>query len=135
MFTKTKKEVSRECAEDIFCGVNTVTDIEQASDLEKKHLPVISAPESVKKGECFEVTVEVGKLVDHPNETGHFIMFIELYADDTYLGRVDFTAKTTCPVMKMCVALDHNYSKLRAFERCNLHGSWEYDLDIEVKGE
>lgn len=133
MFTKTK-EVSQECAEDIFCGVNTVPDIEQASDLEKKHLPVISAPKNVKKGECFEVTVEVGKLVNHPNEPGHFIEFIELYADDTYLARMHFTAKTTCPTMKVCVALEHNYDQLRAFERCNLHGVWEYDADIEVKG-
>jgi superoxide reductase len=132
MLTKTK-EVSQECGEDIFCGVNTVENSEKASDLEKKHLPIISAPESVKKGECFEVTVEVGKLKEHPNEPGHFIEFIELYADDTYLARMDFTAKTTCPVMKTCVALEHSHGKLRAFERCNLHGAWEYDVNIEVK--
>jgi superoxide reductase len=131
MFTKTKAAI-QECAEDIFCGVNTVADIEQASDLEKKHLPIISAPESVKKGECFEVTVEVGKLLRHPNEPGHFIQFIELYAGDTYLGRMDFTAKTTCPIMKACVSLDHAHGKLRAFERCNLHGTWENEVDIEV---
>lgn len=132
MFTKMK-EVSQECAEDIFCGVNTVEDTNEASNLEKKHLPIISAPESVKKGECFEVAVEVGKLVKHPNEPGHFIEFIELYADDTYLARMDFTAKTTCPVMKTCVALEHSHGKLRAFERCNLHGTWENEIGIEVK--
>ena len=48
MFTKTK-ESTQTCAEDIFCGVNTAENIEQASDLEKKHLPIISAPASVKK--------------------------------------------------------------------------------------
>lgn len=131
MFTKTKETIQK-CAEDIFCGANTVTDIEQASDLEKKHLPIISAPESVRKGECFEVTVEVGKLLQHPNEPGHFIQFIELYAGDTYLARMDFTAKTTCPVMKAYVSLDHVHGKLRAFERCNLHGTWENEVDIEV---
>jgi superoxide reductase len=131
MFTKTKEAI-QECAEDIFCGINTVTDIEQANDLEKKHLPIISAPESVKKGEHFEVTVEVGKLLRHPNEPGHFIQFIELYAGDTYLARMDFTAKTTCPIMKVCVSLDHGHGKLRAFERCNLHGTWESEVDIEV---
>jgi superoxide reductase len=131
MVVKTKEEY-QQCADDIFCGVNTVTDIDQATDLEKKHLPIISAPESVKKGECFEVTVEVGKLLKHPNEPGHFIQFIELYAGDTYLGRMDLTAKTTCPIMKMCVSLDHAHGKLRAFERCNLHGTWENEVDIEV---
>ena len=131
MFTKTKQS-TQECAEDIFCGVNAAANAEQASDLEKKHLPIISAPESVRKGECFEVTVEVGKLLQHPNEPGHFIQFIELYADDTYLTRMDFTARNTCPVMKACVSLDHSYEKLRAFERCNLHGTWENEIDIEI---
>jgi len=132
MFTKTK-EVSRECADDIFCGVNIVPDIENTSELEKKHLPIIFAPESVKKGECFEVTVEVGKLLRHPNEPGHFIQFIELYADDTYLARMDFTAETTCPIMRVCLALHHPCNKLRAFERCNLHGTWENEISIEVE--
>ena len=131
MITKTKQTIDA-CTEDIFCGVNMVEDPGQATDLEKKHLPIISAPKSVKRGECFEVTVEVGKLLKHPNEPGHFIQFIELYAGDTYLARMDFTAKTTCPVMKVCVSLDHTHGKLRAFERCNLHGTWENDIDIEV---
>ena len=131
MFTKTKQTIQA-CEEDIFCGVNKVDDIEQTSDLEKKHLPIISAPKSVRKGECFEVEVEVGKLLRHPNEPGHFIQFIELYAGDTYLARMDFTARTTCPVMKARVSLDHAHGKLRAFERCNLHGTWENEVDIEV---
>lgn len=131
MFTKTK-QVPQECADDIFCGVNIPHDTEQASDLEKKHLPIITAPESVKRNECFEVTVEVGKILQHPNEPGHFIQFIELYAGDTYLARMDLTAKATCPVMKTCISLDHAHGKLRAFTRCNLHGSWEYEVDIEV---
>src|SRR4030043_1595566 len=131
MVTKTKQTIEA-CTEDIFCGVNMVEDPKQATDLEKKHLPIITAPKKVKKGECFEVTVEVGKLLKHPNEPGHFIQFVELYAGDTYLARMDFTAKTTCPVMKTCVALDHGHGKLRTFERCNLHGTWDNEVNIKV---
>ena len=131
MFTKTK-EVSKECLEDIFCGVNIVEDPEKASDLEKKHFPVIIAPGRVKKGEVFEITVEVGKLLKHPNENGHFIQFIELYADDTFLARIDFTAKTSCPFVTTYISLEYSYKKLRAFGRCNLHGTWENGVDIEV---
>ena len=120
------------CEDNLFCGVNGVKDPENMTDLEKKHLPVITAPASVKKDACFEVTVEVGKLLAHPNEAGHFIQFVELYVDDTYLARMDFTAKTTCPTMKVCVALDHAHGKLRAFERCNLHGTWVGEVPIEV---
>jgi len=132
MFTKIK-EVSLECANDIFCSVNTVEDTEYASDLEKKHLPVIAAPKKVKKGERFEVTIEIGKLLKHPNEPGHFIQFIELYADDTYLARMDFTAQTTEPVMKTYVVLNNTYEKLCAYCRCNLHGTWENELEIEMQ--
>lgn len=120
------------CEEDLFCGVNMVKDCEHMTDLEKKHMPVITAPKSVKKGECFEVTVEVGKLMEHPNERGHYIEFVELYADHTYLSRIDLTACRTCPIMKTCISLDHTHGKLRAFTHCNLHGTWEGDADIEV---
>ena len=118
--------------EDLFCGVNVVKGSEKMTDLEKKHLPIITVPKSIRKGECFEVTVEVGKLMPHPNEPAHHIEFIELYAHHTYLARMDFTAKTTCPTMKVCVELERNYGKLRAFEHCNLHGTWESDADIEI---
>ena len=110
---------------DFFAQVNEPRDLEIITDLEKKHLPVITAPDQVKRGECFEVTVEVGKLLTHPNENAHFIEFIELYAGQIYLARLDFTARTTCPVMKVCVSLDKDLGPLRAFARCNLHGVWE----------
>ena len=125
-----EKEVK--CQGNLFCGVNKVRDLKSMTDLEKKHLPVITAPATVKKGQCFEVVVEVGKHLAHPNEHGHYIGLVELYADETYLGRVDFTPVTTCPVAKFCVNLDHIHEKLRAFEWCNLHGTWEGDLPIQV---
>ncbi len=128
-FVKTAKS---KCEEDFFCGINMVKDPNNMTELEKKHLPVITAPKSVKKGQCFEVTVEVGKLLEHPNLPAHYIEFIELYADHTYLARMDFTAKTTCPVMKTCISLEHIHGKLRAFERCNIHGVWMGESNIEV---
>jgi superoxide reductase len=131
----TSEQENPQCEDDLWCGVNRAdeTDPDQMSDLEKKHVPVIGAPEMVGKEECFEVTVEVGKYKDHPNEPGHFIEFIELYADDTYLGRADFTPTRTCPVVTFCVSLDHVHKQLRAFEHCNLHGTWEWDAPLKVQ--
>ena len=120
------------CEEDIFCGVNTIKNKENMTDLEKKHLPVITAPGEIKRGECFEVIVEVGKVMAHPNEPSHHIEFIELYADETYLARMDFTARMTGSVMKVYVALDHIHCHLRAFAHCNLHGTWEGCAVIEI---
>ncbi len=121
-----------QCEKDLFCGVNTVKDAENMTGLEKKHLPVITAPKQAERGECFEITVEVGRLMEHPNEPAHFIEFIELYVDHTYLARMDFTAGKTCPIMKLCVSLDHTHGRLRAFGHCNMHGTWENQAEIEV---
>jgi superoxide reductase len=125
--------MSAEQPEKLFAGVNGVSDPSNVSDLEKKHLPVISAPKEVKADECFEITVEVGKLLQHPNEKKHFIQFIELYAGEAYLTRVDLTAETTCPVLKSCVALPKGAGPLVAYERCNLHGVWKSEVPITVK--
>ena len=114
------------CEEDLFCGLNKPksADIQDMTDLEKKHTPVIEAPVKVKKGEPFEVSVEVGKWLAHPNENGHFIEWIELFSGDTFLARVDLEPRLTSPQVKFVVALDHGHA-LVAKERCNLHGVWE----------
>ncbi len=81
------------------------------------------------------MTVEVGGLWAHPNERAHFIEFIELYADQAYLGRMDFTAVTTCPKATFCVVLAGPVEKLVAYERCNLHGVWTSEVPVEVSQE
>ena len=114
------------CEEDLFCGINAAksTDVAEMSDLEKKHTPVISAPEKVKKGETFDVVVEVGKHMAHPNENAHFIEWIELYSGDTFLARTDLVPRLTDPKVKLAIALDHQHP-LTAKIRCNLHGVWQ----------
>ncbi len=117
----------------LYVGVNEPSDMDNLSDLEKKHLPVMEAPDSVKVGECFEVSVEVGKLLDHPNEHNHFIQFVDVYADETFLARADFTSVKSCPKVTFCVALEGPASELRAYEHCNMHGTWVMRKAIQVQ--
>ncbi len=117
----------------LFVGVNEPADAKNLSDLEKKHLPVIEAPEAVGAGECFEVKVEVGKLLQHPNEHKHFIQFVDLYADDTFLARVDFTSVKACPKTSFCVSLGNHVEELLAYGQCNMHGTWVGRKAIKVK--
>lgn len=117
----------------LFSKMNRPENPQSMTDLEKKHLPVITAPDSVKDGECFNVIVEVGKLLTHPNEMEHFIQFVDLYAGEVYLSRMDFTAETTCPTMNVCVSLPAGSGSLRAVARCNKHGVWEGSKDITVE--
>ncbi len=116
---------------DLFAQVNRPKDMDNMTDLEKKHLPVISAPESVRADECFSVTVEVGKLLPHPNEHEHHIEFIDLYEDKVFLCRADFSGIKICPTVTFCVSLQKS-GTLRAFSSCNLHGQWEGTHEITV---
>jgi len=123
------------CQDDIFCGINKAKseNAEEMNDLEKKHTPVIEAPSKVKKGEPFEVFVEVGRHMEHPNENGHYIEWIELYSGDTFLARLELIPRLTEPKAKFVVALDHAHP-LIAKDRCNLHGLWEsFPFPIEVE--
>jgi superoxide reductase len=117
----------------LFHQVNSAKDPANMTDLEKKHTPVITAPDSVKAGDCFEVVIEVGKLLAHPNEPGHFIEYIDLYAGYTYIARLSLTAVTTCPAWKAAVRLDASIGPLRVFARCNMHGLWEASKEIIVE--
>lgn len=121
------------CEEDLFCGINRpeTDNPEDMSALEKKHTVIIDAPDSVQAGEKFEVTLKVGEYKEHPNEIGHFIEWMELYSGDTFLARLDLTPERSHYVMKTTVKLDHSHP-LRGRARCNLHGLWESEKEIEV---
>jgi superoxide reductase len=123
------------CDEDILCGVNVPKDKSNLSDLEKKHLPVIDAPDKVKRAEAFEVNVRVGGIngVEHPNEAGHFIEWLELYCGDTYLGKSCFSGGTSFPQAVFKVKLPHAHGPLKVWEKCNLHGLWEAEKNITVE--
>ncbi|MEN3042588.1 MAG: class II SORL domain-containing protein [Fervidobacterium sp.] len=104
----------------------------------EKHVPVIEAPDVVKKGEWFEVTVCVGKEIPHPNLVEHYIVWIELYAMPEgapyilRIGRYEFSPTLEEPFVKTKIKLEKN-SKLIALSYCNIHGLWEGSKEIKVE--
>ncbi len=128
MDTSVKRE------EDLLYGVNRASDLTNMTDLEREHLPVITAPERIIANEPFDVMIAVGEQMSHPNEPSHYIDFIDLYADDTFIARLDLTPKMTSPLMKVRMSLSHAHGNLRAFAHCNSHGTWEGRRRIEVAG-
>ncbi|MCM8825064.1 MAG: class II SORL domain-containing protein [Candidatus Omnitrophica bacterium] len=103
------------------------------TDFEKKHIPVISAPDKVKRDEEFDVKIEVGKIVSHPNEAGHFIQWVELYSGDTFLTRAYFNGGSSYPEVTFRVKLSHSHGFLKAWAMCNLHGLWQAEKPIEIE--
>lgn len=126
-------EAKYSCDEDMLCGVNIPKNINALTELEEKHIPVISAPDIVKRDEAFSVTVEVGRYKVHPNEPAHFIEWIELYCGDTFLFRTHLAGSLSYPKVTIPVKLTHAHGLLKARAKCNIHGLWEGKKDIEVE--
>jgi len=96
------------------------------------HTPVITAPDSVKAGQPFDVTVAVGAKA-HPSETTHFIRYIALYAGDVELARVDLTPTLTVPTVTFKVQLEKS-TTLRALSAPNHSAAWVATHPITVTG-
>lgn len=116
-----------------FLRMNSAADLANLTELEKKHLPHISIPVKVAAREPFDIEVEVGGMLKHPNEPEHHIQWIELYADEVFLARTDLTPQLTEPKTRFTIRLDGVGSvKLSAVSRCNLHGLWEVAGTVTV---
>jgi superoxide reductase len=120
----------------LFCKLNRAENPDVKTPLEQKHTPVITVPDTIKADEFTPVKIKVGE-IDHPNENSHFIQWVELYLDDIYLGRYDFTAVITSPEVEARINFIHSGLKatLRAIARCNMHGLWEGTKEITVSQE
>ena len=121
----------------LFDGINRAKDPAKKTPLEKSHAPVISAPSSVKAGEPFVVEVSVGENV-HVMGPAHWIEYIELAIGNEPAGRIEFQPKGYLkPKAAFTVVVPKEAAltgkvTLVAFQRCNLHGLWESNLDISV---
>jgi len=96
-----------------------------------KHTPKIVAPESVKRGEWFTVTVSVGAGGQHPSLSEHFVRYIALYKDTVEIARVYFHPVYSLPMVTFTIALDEGGS-LRAVEEPTHSAAWEASQKIEV---
>ena len=96
-----------------------------------KHTPKIIAPDSVKRGEWFNVTVSVGAGGEHPSLQEHFVRYIALYKDTVEIARVYLHPVYSKPTVTFTVALDEG-GTLRALEEPTHSSAWEATKKIEV---
>lgn len=126
-------------------------DLLQSADWKsEKHIPVIDAPDSVKKGEFFKVTVTVGKEIAHPNTTEHHIRWISVYFQPQnekfpyQIGKFEFTAHgesaqgpNTSTVFAHPEAVfmfkTEKSGKIFSSSYCNIHGLWQHSKELSVK--
>ena len=96
-----------------------------------KHTPKIVAPDSVKRGEWFDVTISVGAGGQHPSLSEHSIRYIALYKDTAEIARVYLHPVYSQPKVTFTIALDEGGS-LRALAEPNHSAAWEVTKKIDV---
>lgn len=105
--------------------MHLVADLDAADDFEKKHTPVIvlkAADAGMRR-----ISVEVGRLVPHPNQPDHFIGWIAVLANGAEIARFDLAAVATAPRVSVTIAVDPG-TTVRAVSSCNLHGLWASEV-------
>lgn len=125
-------------------------DLWQSADWkQEKHVPVIEAPDKVKKSEVFKVTLTVGKEIPHPNTTEHHIAWIEVFflpggeKFPCQIGRFEFgahgasaqgpnTSAVYTPSEVVCSIKTDKPGTILAASYCNLHGLWQNSQKIEI---
>ena len=107
--------------------LNKPKDWENLAGMAKKHVPIIEAPENVKAKEPFTVKVKVGGIdgVEHPNTLGHWINWVELYAGERLISRVEFAPEMCDGYVVTLSTTLNEATTLNARGFCNLHGVWE----------
>jgi superoxide reductase len=117
---------------------------------QEKHVPVIEAPDKIKKGETVNITVSVGKQIAHPNTTEHHIRWIEVYFQPQgekfpyQIGRFEFSAHGestqglntssiyTQPIV-ICSFKTDKAGVIFGSSYCNIHGLWESIKELKVE--
>ena len=116
---------------------------------QEKHVPVIEAPDKIKKGEFTRVTVIVGKEIPHPNTTEHHIRWISVFflpdgeKFPYQIVKFEFSAHgesvqgpNTSTVFTnseaVCSFKTEKSGTILASSYCNIHGIWQNSKKVEV---
>jgi superoxide reductase len=97
------------------------------SSFDPKHTPRVTAPDSVKRGQWFDVTVGL----DHPSLSEHFVRYIALYKDTAEIARVYLHPVFSAPKVSFSIALDEG-GTLRALAEPTHSAAWEASKKISV---
>jgi superoxide reductase len=98
---------------------------------DEKHTPKIEAPDTVKRGQWFEVTVTIGAGSVHPSLAEHFVRYIALYKDSAEIARIYLHPVFSYPKAVFTIALDEGGS-LRAVAEPTHSAAWESSKKIVV---
>jgi len=101
------------------------------STFDEKHTPKLTAPDSVKRGQWFDVSVSVGAGGVHPSLSEHHVRYIALYKDSAEIARIYLHPVFSAPRVTFTIALDSG-GVLRALAEPTHSAAWEASRKIKV---
>ncbi|NQT91090.1 MAG: hypothetical protein HQ558_07545 [Candidatus Omnitrophica bacterium] len=113
-------------------AIKTPADLNNLTDPEKKHVPVITVVKTcgLIPGGCTDVHVKMGE-IQHPMETDHYIVHIDFYLDTKFISRVVLTPDSLNPAAAL--HLKAKSGELTVIEQCNLHGAWINNVNLSAE--
>lgn len=110
-------------------AVKKPADPNNLTELEKKHIPAININKQcgLAASGCIDAHIKIGEIL-HVMEAKHFIMYIDIYLDHSFIGRYHMTPENLNPILG--IHLKATSGKLMALENCNLHGRWIIEEEI-----
>lgn len=110
-------------------AIKTPSDPDHLTELEQKHIPVVTVVKKcglIPEG-CQDVHVKIGE-VQHPMQLEHYIMHIDFYIDKEFISRVILTPAKLNPAAAL--HLKATVGRLTAIELCNIHGAWIKEMPL-----
>ena len=110
-------------------AIKTAQDENNLTELEKKHVPVVTVVKKcglIPEG-CQDVHVKMGE-IQHPMQPEHYIMHIDFYLEREFISRVILTPEKLNPAAALHLKAESG--KLTAIELCNIHGAWIKEVDL-----
>ncbi len=110
-------------------AIKTPKDVNNLTELEKKHVPVITVVKKcglIPEG-CQDVHVKMGE-IQHPMLPEHYITSIDFYIDNKFISRVQLTPGKLNPAAALHMKAQSG--RLTVIEHCNIHGNWIKETDL-----
>jgi superoxide reductase len=99
-------------------------DPENLTEEERTHTPLVGISRqcnAISDKGCIDIQIKVGA-IEHEMTSEHFIDFVDIYVDRTYVMRAALTPKRAHPLISVC--LNAASGRLAVISNCNVHGSW-----------
>ncbi len=122
--------------------INTYQDIseidrEARRDYIDRHSAFVHCEGNASKGEKFKVKVKVGDEYSHPDDTDHYIAWVQLWDGETNLAQANFTAGALGNISNQLEVdfyiVPSRKMKLTATAFCTKHGLWKSDeIVVEI---